>query len=107
MTEDNSSEKVAKLLIDDPADFGFHAAYLAYSKAWDENPDEGRRFELNKVMLSLAKNKGDYSAFYREISQYRKDVSSDYSDRVSFKAQKKSAWRKSEAKQSRILRHKK
>ena len=106
MEKDNSSEKVAKLLIDDPSDFGFHAAYLAYSKAWDENLDEKIRHELNKVMLSLAENKGNYSTFYHEIDQYRKNVSNDYSSRGIFKAQKKSAWRKSEAKKASISRHK-
>jgi len=107
MTDDNSSGKIVKLLIDDPSDFRFHAAYLAYSKAWVENLDEERRFELNKVMLSLTENKGDYSAFYHEINQYMKNVSSDYSGRGSFKAQNKRAWRKSEAKERRISRHKK
>lgn len=107
MKDNNSSEKVAKLLTDDPSDFGFHAAYLAYSKAWDENLDEEARLELNKVMQSLAENKGDYSTFYHELDQYRKNVSNDYPSRSMFKAQKKSAWRKSEAKKERISRHKK
>lgn len=107
MNDDNSIEKVKMLLIDDSSDFGFHAAYLAYSKAWIENIDEGARHELNKIMLSLAENRGDYSTFYQKINQYRKNVSNDYFDMGRFKAQKKSAWRKSEAKKLRISRHKK
>ena len=107
MADENSSEKAAKLLIDDPSDFGFRAAYLAYSKAWDENLDEGARLELNKALQSLAENKGEYSAFYDEIGRYRKNESNEYPGRIMFKAQKKSAWRKSEAKKDRILRHKK
>ena len=67
MNDDNSSEKVTKLLINDSLDFKFHAAYSAYSKAWVENIDEGARLELNKVMLSLSENKGTYSAFYYEL----------------------------------------
>jgi len=106
---DNStvSGKVVKLLVDNPSDFGFHAAYLAYLKTWDENPDEGTRAELNKILLALVENKGDYSVFYDELNQFRKIVPNSYSNRDMFKAQKKSAWRKSEAKRERISRHKK
>lgn len=107
MNDDNSSGKITKLLIDNPSDFRFQAAYLAYSKAWVENPDEGRRIELNKIMLSLAENKEDYSTFYDRINQYVKNDSNDYSGRGSFKAQNKRAWRRSEAKENRISRHKK
>ena len=106
MDDDGSPEKVTMLLIDDSSDFGFHAAYLAYTKAWIENSDEGTRGELNKIMLSLAENRGDYSTFYQKISQYRENISSDYSDIRRFKAQNKKAWRKSEAKNMRMLRHK-
>lgn len=107
MNDDTSSGKVTKLLIEDPSDFRFQAAYLAYSKAWVENPDEGRRIELNKIMLSLAENKEDYSTFYDRINQYVKNDSNDYSGRGGFKAQNKRAWRRSEAKENRISRHKK
>ena len=58
-------------------------------------------------MLSLAEDKENISTFYDKIGQYRKNVSNDYSSRSMFKAQKKSAWRKSEAKKGTILRHKK
>ena len=40
MNDDNFNEKVTRLLVDDSSDFGFHAAYLAYSKAWVENLEE-------------------------------------------------------------------
>lgn len=107
MNYDGSQEKVTMLLIDDPSDFGFHAAYLAYTKAWIENSGEATRGELNKIMLSLAENRGDYSTFYQKISQYRENIPGDYSDIRRFKAQNKNAWRKSEAKNMRLLRHKK
>ena len=107
MTDSSSLEKVTMLLIDDSSDFGFHVAYLAYSKAWIENIDEGVRCELNKIMLALAENRGDHSTFYHKMSQYRENISSDYSDIRRFKAQNKNAWRKSEAKNMRVLRHKK
>ena len=107
MKDDNPSEKVAKLDIDDLSDFRFHAAYLAYSKAWIENLDEEARLELNKIMMSLTENKGNYSTFYREINKHRQNMSNEYSGRSRIKGQKKRAWRKSEAKRSRISRHKK
>lgn len=106
MNDDNSIAKITMLLIDDSSDFGFHAAYLAYSKAWVENTDEGARSELNKIMLSLAENRGDYSTFYQKINQYRENTSSDHSDIRRFKAQTKNAWRKSEAKNMRLSRQK-
>lgn len=106
MTKDASSEELKKLLIDDSSDFVFHAAYLVYLKVWSENPDDGIRLELNKSIQSLAENK-EYSTFYKKINQYRKDVSSNYSDRSGFKAQRKGAWRKNEAKRISISRHKK
>ena len=106
MSHDIVSEDVTKLLIDDSSDFGFHAAYLTYEKAWAENVDKDVRLKLNKIILSLAENKGDYSAFYQEISKYRNNTSTNYSHRGRFKAQKKRAWRRSLAKKTNISRHK-
>jgi hypothetical protein len=106
MTDDNPSEKVAKLLIDDLTDFKLNAAYSAYSKAWVENPDEGVRLELNKAMLSLTENKTDYSTFYYEMNRLGKNESDGYSGRSRIQSQRKRDWRRSEAKKRRILRHK-
>jgi hypothetical protein len=107
MVDDNPSEKVAKVLIDDLSDFKLNAAYLAYSKAWVENLDEEVRLELNKLMLSLTENKGNYSTFYYELSQYGKNMTNDYFSRTRIKGEKKRAWRNREAKKKRISRHKK
>jgi len=107
MVDDNPSEKVTKILIDDLSDFKFNAAYLAYSKAWVENLEEKVRLELNKIMQSLIKNKRDYSTFYYEINKYGEDGLNEYSGRERIRGQKKRAWRKNEAKRRRILRHKK
>ena len=106
MEDDNPSEKVVKLLNDDPSDFKFHAAYLAYSKVWVETLGEEVRRELNKVMLLLTENKVTYSTFYYELNQIGGNVSDDYSGRVRFKSQRKRDWRRSEAKKRRISRHK-
>lgn len=57
-------------------------------------------------MLSLAENRENYSTFYDRINQYRKNVSNDYPNISRFKAQKKTTWRKNEAKKNQISRHK-
>ncbi len=106
MSDDISNEKVEKLLIDNLSDFRFHAAYLAYSKAWVENPDEEARLELNKVVLSLTENKENYSSFYYELNQIGGNVPDNFSGRVRFKSQRKRDWRRSEAKKNRLSRHK-
>ncbi len=106
MNDDNFSEKITKLLIDDFSDFRLHAAYVAYSKAWVENIDGEARVELNKVMRSLKENKGDYSTFYYELNKIGENSSNNYSGRVRFKSQRKRDWRRSEAKKSRLSRHK-
>ncbi len=107
MADDNLREKVTKVLIDDLSDFKLNAAYLAYLKAWVENLDEEVRLELNKLLLSLIENKGNYSTFYYEITQYEKNMSNDYFGRTRIKGEKKRAWRNREAKKKRISRHKK
>jgi hypothetical protein len=105
MNTENISDQTTLLLIDDASDFSFHAAYVAYSKAWNESSNE-IRVELNKIMLSLAENKQDYSAFYREIEKFRDGSSSFSSRRPSFKRVRKRAYRRNEAKKLRISRHK-
>jgi hypothetical protein len=111
MTDDNSSEpqdfteKQEKIVIEGASDFSFYAAYLAYDKAWVENADEKTRLELNNLLLSLKEKKVDYPSFYHQIDQFRKDL--PQTSRPRFKAKKKRAWRKSEAKKTRISRHKK
>ncbi len=105
MDTENNSDQVKILQIDDTSDFSFHAAYLAYSKAWEEGSNEVR-VELNRIMLSFAENKEDYATFYREIRKFRDDSSSYSSRRRGFKAIRKRAWRRSEAKKNRLSRHK-
>ena len=105
--DDDSYDQVALLLIDDPSNFSFHAAYMAYSAAWKNTPDEDARRKLNEIMQSLVERKDGYSVFYEKILQYRKKDSTSVSSRRRFTAKKKRAWRKSQAKQLRISRHKK
>jgi len=104
---ESQSKKVPKLLIDDHSDFIFHAAYMAYSKAWDENYSEETRTELNRIMLSFSEGREANQSFYAQLNEFSRDI--DYHSYGSFKikTQKKRAWRKKEQKKARISRHKK
>jgi hypothetical protein len=97
-----------KLLIDNPLDFQFHAAYLAYSQAYDKTTsDEGKKL-LNENIFSLQQKQIDYSTFYRNISQYRGPEANLYMRGRPFIAtQKKREWRRKTQRQERIRRHKK
>ncbi len=106
MSNESSAEKVEILKIDDPTNFGFHAAYLAYYEGWNKTADENARRELNRIMSSLAENKMDYPTFYQAIGRYRGNAPDDYSAPHRFKSPSKHAWRESEAKNARTARHK-
>lgn len=92
------------LLLDDPSDFRLHAAYLAYSEAWTKNADPSIRHELNGLIQALHDEK-DFSWFYQAVNKYR--APAEPFSQTRFKAKKKRAWRRSEAKKSRLSRHKK
>jgi len=104
MTEADPTDSPEKIVIDDSSDFNLYAAYLAYSNAWTGHPDETTRQELNTLLRALQGNELGYPAFYQKINQYRN--TDQHTQRPSFKARKKSAWRRSEAKRTRIARHK-
>ena len=87
---------VSKLNIDREDDFRFHCAYLAYSKAWDENEDEESREKLNSLIESLSNDKINYYTFYGEINQFREKT--DYQRGQMIQSQRKFEWRKKEAK---------
>lgn len=97
-----------KLLIDDPSDFQFHAAYLAYSQAYDKTAGNDGKKLLNENICSLQQKQIDYPTFYRNISQYRGPEANTYVQGRRFIAtQKKQEWRRKTQKQERIKRHKK
>jgi hypothetical protein len=104
MKDDETKEQPEKIMIDTSSDFNLYAAYLAYSKAWTDNTDESIRHELNNIMHSLKGNEVSYPTFYLKIDQYRN--TEQQTRRPLFNAKKKRAWRKSEAKKTRISRHK-
>jgi len=100
-----SGEKVPKLMIDKPSDFLFHAAYTAYSKAWDENLSEDARTKLNSIMLSFSV--GGSSSFYSQLDEFRAGANSDFRGRSMIRSQRKRAWRREEQKKARMSRHRK
>jgi len=109
MSQEPNKENVVllKLLIDRPSDFRFHAAYLAYSEAWDKSASQEVRGKLNEIIESLAKNEIDYQNFYERISQYRMITNPELArSRVYIETQRKKDWRRREARDAREARHK-
>jgi hypothetical protein len=104
--EQNNQPQVQKLLIDNPVNFQFHAAYLVYEEAFDKANDLEAKEELNKLIEQLQENKIDPETFYMNVSRYRKlDVPRQ--ERFSMQTQRKKDWRRKEQRQDRIKRHKK
>ncbi len=98
--------QVQKLQEEKPFDFKFHAAFMAYSKAWDDSSSEEARMKLNELVSSLEDDDASYEMFYASLGQFRKERS-EYQSRARFKGQRKMEWRRSEAKSARNARHKK
>lgn len=97
-----------KLLIDDPLNFQFHAAYLTYSKTYDKATNSETRKQLNENIRALQQNQVDYLTFYKNINQYRIEDGSQYNRGQAFiKTQRKREWRRKTQRHERIERHKK
>jgi hypothetical protein len=111
MTEqptNNPEPAPEKLLIDDPANFQFHAAFMVYSDLFDKASTAEAKKDLNMNLESLKNNTISPEEFYRNVSRYRKDVMSERRhDRFSVQTQRKKDWRMKSQKQERIRRHKK
>jgi hypothetical protein len=106
-TEETQTDKATKLLIDDPSDFKFHAAYLAYSKTWDKIRSPDTRTELNGILKSLSKEEMSYSNFYKTLDEYRRHGSKHYEfSRQRIETQRKRDWRQKRNRQERNSRHK-
>jgi len=100
---EQEKEKVTKLELDNPSDFRFHVAYMAYSEAWDENTSEDARNKLNEIMSSLTATEADYEDFYAKISQFRTNQIEYHRERI--QGQRKRDYRMSEKKSARASRH--
>jgi hypothetical protein len=112
MTEQPETAKAAppeKLQIDDTNNFQYHAAYLAYSEAYDHTTSPESKKLLNDNIEALHQNKIDTQTFYRNISQFRTDPGAPPRTfgRTIIKTQRKRDWRKQTQKHERIKRHKK
>jgi hypothetical protein len=104
--EQNNPPQIMKLLIDDPMNFPFHAAFLVYEEAFDKTNEVQTKNELNRNIQDLKENKMDLETFYRNMTPFRKlDVPRQ--ERFSMQTQRKKDWRKKTQRQERIKRHKK
>jgi hypothetical protein len=96
-----------KLLIDNPLNFQFHAAYVAYSDAFDKVVDAEAKKQLNQNLLDLQQDQIDYQSFYERIGRFRgEDPNLRSYGRAFIKTQKKREWRRKTQKHDRIERHK-
>jgi len=103
MTQEKMKDVVSKLLIDDPSNFKFHAAYLAYLEAWEENPSDETRIELNRLISSLNVIDGNFEEFYANLGQFRKQR--EFNPRFRIQSQRKSDWRRTEKRDARNSRY--
>ena len=105
-TEETQTEEATKLSIDKPSDFKFHAAYIAYSEAWDKIDSTNTRNELNDIITSLSNDEMGYSNFYRALDDYRRGESRHYEfSRDKIETQRKRDWRQKQNKQERNSRY--
>ena len=106
-TEETQTEEVTKLSIDEPSDFKFHAAYIAYSETWEKIAAPDIRVELNSILVSLSKDEMDYSDFYRALDDYRRHGSKHFEfSRERIETQRKRDWRQKQTRSQRNQRHK-
>lgn len=107
MTEvpEEKTASTEKLLIDQPSDFQFHAAYVAYAEAYDNASNPETKDQLNKLILGLQQKEMDPRAFYETLSRHR----TGHQDfrRPQIKTQRKREWRKKTQRRERNKRHKK
>ena len=104
--DEPQTEEVNKLLIDNPSDFKFHAAYLAYSETWDKINSTTTKNELNSILTSLSKDEMEYSNFYRMLDDYRREGSRHFEfSRERIETQRKRDWRQKQNKSQRNERH--
>ncbi len=107
-SDNNVSTSPEKLLIDNPSNFQFHAAYLAYSNTYDQTINPETKRQLNQNIIALQQNQIDYPTFYRNIDRYRIEDGSQHNyGRSLIKTQKKREWRRKTQRHERIERHRK
>jgi hypothetical protein len=111
MTEEpnkNEAPLLEKLLVDEPTNFPFHAAYLVYSELFDTTTDAETKADLNRNIEALKENRINCETFYRNIAHYRKmSPNPPHQERFLLQTQRKKDWRMKTQRQERIKRHKK
>ncbi|MDH5483461.1 MAG: hypothetical protein OEY22_11395 [Candidatus Bathyarchaeota archaeon] len=106
-SDNNESVSPEKLLIDNPSDFQFHAAYLTYSDTYDKTTNPENRKQLNQNIMALQQNQISYPTFYKNINQYRAQDSPQHRySRAFVRTQRKREWRRKSQKLERNKRHK-
>jgi hypothetical protein len=105
--QNNQQPQIEKLLIDNPLNFQFHAAYLVYSETFDKVTEAEARKELNHNLEDLRSNKIGFETFYLNISHYRKLDPMQRQEKFIVATQRKKDWRMKTQRQERIKRHKK
>jgi hypothetical protein len=107
-SDNKESTSPEKLLIDNPSDFQFHAAYLTYSNIYDRTTNAETKKQLNQHIMALQQNQIDYTTFYENIDQFRgENVFQRNYGRTLIRTQKKREWRRKTQRHERIMRHKK
>lgn len=106
------TQEATKLLIDKPTDFKFHAAYMAYSDAWDKIESANMKNELNGILTSLSNDEMSYQNFYSALDDYRRnggkrDTRHYEFSRDKIETQRKRDWRHKQNKQERNSRYRK
>ncbi len=96
-----------KLLVDDPTNFPFHAAYNVYSELFDAATSNETKTDLNINIEALKQNAIDYETFYRNISPHRRLSPGPQQSRFAIETQRKRDWRMKSQREERIRRHKK
>jgi hypothetical protein len=110
MTEETSKNQTPppeKLLVDDPTNFPFHAAYLVYSDLFDKATNNEVKADLNRNMDALKQNRIDCEEFYRNIARHRHLAPTPHQERFAIETQRKRDWRMKSQREERIRRHKK
>jgi hypothetical protein len=110
MTEEPNKQETpppGKLLIDEPSNFQFHAAYLVYSELFDNTTETEVKRELNINIEALRQSQISCETFYKNIARHRKMAPSQRQEKFSLQTQRKRDWRVKTQRQERIKRHKK
>ena len=80
---------------------------MSYSKTWDKISSSRTRTELNDILVSLSKNKLEYSEFYKILDDYRRQGSRHFEfSRQRIETQRKRDWRQKQTRSQRNQRHK-